>query len=74
MQSPPLFPTSLVGSLAQPEWLIDRARRAGTIRADATATDIGMLMCGVSATMAYPASGFDWRRHLDLLIDMLRPR
>jgi AcrR family transcriptional regulator len=54
--------------------LIDRARRAGTIRADATATDIGMLMCGVSATMAHPASGFDWRRHLELLIDMLRPR
>jgi AcrR family transcriptional regulator len=54
--------------------LIDRARQAGTIRADATATDIGMLMCGVSATMAHPASGFDWRRHLELLIDMLRPR
>jgi AcrR family transcriptional regulator len=54
--------------------LIDRARRAGTIRADATATDIGMLMCGVSATMAHPASGFDWRRHLDLVIDGLRPR
>jgi hypothetical protein len=31
-----------------------------------------MLMCGVSATMAHPAPGFDWRRHLDLLIDMLR--
>ena len=54
--------------------LIDRARDAGTIRADAAATDIGMLMCGVSATMAHPASGFDWRRHLDLLIDALRPR
>lgn len=54
--------------------LIDRARDAGTIRADATATDIGMLMCGLSATMAHPESGFDWRRHLDLLIDMLRPR
>lgn len=54
--------------------LIDRARRAGTIRADATATDIGMLMCGLSATMAHPASGFDWRRHLDLAIDGLRPR
>ena len=54
--------------------LIDRARRAGTIRADATATDIGMLMCGLSATMAHPAPGFDWRRHLDLIVDMLRPR
>ncbi len=54
--------------------LIDRGRRAGSIRADATATDIAMLMCGVSATMAHPASGFDWRRHLDILIDTLRPR
>ncbi len=54
--------------------LIDRARSAGTIRADATATDIGMVMCGVSATMAHPASGFDWRRHLELSIEMLRAR
>jgi AcrR family transcriptional regulator len=54
--------------------LIDRARRAGTIRSDTTATDIAMLMCGLSATMAHPDSGFDWRRHLDLMIDMLRRR
>src|SRR6266705_1411577 len=27
--APPLLPTSLVGSYAQPEWLIDRARLAG---------------------------------------------
>ncbi len=51
--------------------LIDRARGAGTIRADIVPTDIGMLMCGLSATMAHPAPGFDWRRHLDLVIDML---
>ena len=25
----PLFPTSLVGSYAQPEWLLDRAKLAG---------------------------------------------
>ncbi|MGH3356305.1 MAG: uroporphyrinogen decarboxylase family protein [Nocardioidaceae bacterium] len=29
MQTLPLFPTSLVGSYAQPDWLIDRARLAG---------------------------------------------
>jgi 5-methyltetrahydropteroyltriglutamate--homocysteine methyltransferase len=29
MQTLPLFPTSLVGSYAQPEWLIDRAKLAG---------------------------------------------
>ena len=56
------------------EPLIDRARLAGAIREDVTAMDIAMLMCGVSATMAYPTSGFDWRRHLELLIDTLRSR
>src|SRR3954451_1546391 len=29
METLPLFPTSLVGSYAQPEWLIDRAKLAG---------------------------------------------
>ena len=28
----PLLPTSLVGSYAQPEWLIDRAKLAGASR------------------------------------------
>jgi AcrR family transcriptional regulator len=54
--------------------LVKRARRAGTIRADVTETDIGMLMCGLSATMARSIQGFDWRRHLELIVDMLRAR
>lgn len=54
--------------------LIERAKVAGTIRADTMPTDIGMAMCGVSAVMAHPAPGFDWERHLDLVIDALRPR
>jgi AcrR family transcriptional regulator len=52
--------------------LIVRAQRAGTMRPDVGATDIAMLMCGVSATMAHSSPGFDWRRHLKLVIDMLR--
>jgi AcrR family transcriptional regulator len=56
------------------EALLTRARRAGTIRSDAHATDIAMLMCGVCSTMGRDAPGFDWRRHLDLAIDALRPR
>jgi AcrR family transcriptional regulator len=52
--------------------LIARARRAGTIRPDVQASDIGMLMCGVCSTMGRSAPGFDWRRHLDLVIDILR--
>jgi AcrR family transcriptional regulator len=53
--------------------LIARARRAGTIRQDVDANDIAMLMCGVCSTMG-GKPGFDWRRHLDLVIDMLRAR
>jgi AcrR family transcriptional regulator len=54
--------------------LIARAQLAGAMRSDITATDIGMLMCGVSATMAHTGPGFEWHRHLDLAIDMLRAR
>jgi len=56
------------------EALIARAQRAGTMRPDVRATDIAMLMCGVSATMAHSGPGFDWHRHLELAIDMLRKR
>lgn len=56
------------------EELIARAQRAGTMRPDLRATDIAMLMCGVSATMAHSIPGFDWHRHLELAIDMLRAR
>ncbi len=51
--------------------LIERARRAGTIRPDIEAIDIGMLMCGVCGAMG-ARPGFDWRRHVDLVIDVLR--
>jgi AcrR family transcriptional regulator len=53
--------------------LIERARRAGTIRPDIEPMDIAMLMCGVCTTMS-PREGFDWHRHLQLVIDVLRPR
>jgi AcrR family transcriptional regulator len=54
--------------------LMARAQRAGTLRPDVRATDIGMLMCGVSSTMAHKIPGFDWHRHLELVIDMLRAK
>ena len=53
--------------------LTGRARRAGTIRPGTEATDIAMLICGVVSVMG-PRPGFDWRRHLDLVIDTLRVR
>jgi AcrR family transcriptional regulator len=54
--------------------LIARARSAGTVRPDLRATDIGMLMCGVCSSMSFSVPGFDWRRHLELVIETLRPR
>jgi AcrR family transcriptional regulator len=54
--------------------LIARARRAGTIRQDVAANDIAMLMCGLCSTMGRRVPGFDWRRHLDLVVDVLRAR
>src|SRR5579859_1591058 len=53
--------------------LIERARRAGTIRPGIEAIDIAMLICGVVSAMG-PRPGFDWRRHLDLMTDTLRMR
>jgi AcrR family transcriptional regulator len=52
--------------------LMGRAQEAGTMRRDIGVDDIPMLMCGVSATMTHTAPGFDWHRHLDLVIAMLR--
>lgn len=52
--------------------LIDRAKRDRTIRPDIEALDVAMLMCGVCTTMG-ARQEFDWRRHLDLVIDVLMP-
>ncbi len=54
------------------EQLLARAQRAGSMRRDVSASDIAMLMCGVSATMAHPDPRFDWHRHLELVIGGLR--
>ncbi len=59
--------------IAITEELVARARRAGTIRPDIGGLDIAMLMCGVCSTMS-EKPGFDWRRHLDLVVEMLRAR
>jgi AcrR family transcriptional regulator len=52
--------------------LVERAQRAGTLRADFSVEEIPMLMCAVSSTMGHPAGQFDWRRHLELVLDALR--
>jgi AcrR family transcriptional regulator len=60
--------------IALTDELITRAQRAGTMRPDVSAIDIPMLMCGVCATMAHTKAHFNWRRHLELIIDSLRAR
>ncbi len=50
--------------------LIDRAQTAGTMRADFSVQDMPMLMCGVSSAMAH--EGWDWRRHMEIVLDGLR--
>jgi AcrR family transcriptional regulator len=50
--------------------LIARAQEAGVMRRDFGVDDIPMLMCGLSSTMGVP--GYDWRRHLEIIISGLR--
>lgn len=54
--------------------IIARASADGAIRADLRYSDLEMLMCGVTATMYFnPGSAPDWRRHLELTLDAMRP-
>ncbi len=53
------------------EELIARAQRTGSMRPDIDSADIGMLMCGVGSTMTHSARGFEWRRHLELVVETL---
>jgi len=56
--------------------VIERGRAAGVIRPDFTIGDVPMLMCGLCSTMANggPSPTFDWRRHLELMLDGIRTR
>jgi AcrR family transcriptional regulator len=54
--------------------LIKRAQRQGKLRKDFRVEELGMLMGGLCATMGdngYPVE-FDWRRHLEIMLDGLR--
>jgi len=56
------------------EKLIKGAIASGGLRADFRVEDIGLVMCGVSATMARTGPAGNWRRHLEIIIDGLRAR
>jgi len=55
---------------------VERARAAGVIRPDFTIDDVPMIMCGLCSTMADggPGGAYDWRRHLELMLDGIRAR
>ncbi|MEU4575204.1 MULTISPECIES: TetR/AcrR family transcriptional regulator [Nonomuraea] len=50
--------------------LLDRGRAAGSVRDDATVTDVYMIVCGLAAVIR-TGSG-DWRRFVRLALDALR--
>jgi AcrR family transcriptional regulator len=50
--------------------LLARARTAGAVRADATAEDVQLMMCGLGSVMQW--DGEQWRRYLELMLDGLR--
>jgi AcrR family transcriptional regulator len=56
--------------------IVKRAQAAGVVRPDFGVEDVPMIMCGVCSTMApgYGREDWDWRRHLELLLDGIRAR
>jgi AcrR family transcriptional regulator len=56
--------------------LMEPAQAAGLMRADATAQDVGAIMCGLGhvATAQRAGAPLDWRRYLTIALDGLRAR
>jgi AcrR family transcriptional regulator len=52
--------------------LVARAKAAGELVPDFEAQDIPMLMCGVCAAIDKRHDGWDWRRHLELILRGMR--
>jgi AcrR family transcriptional regulator len=48
--------------------IVARAHAAGTLAPDFVAEEIPMVMCGVCATMGHDKPGWDWRRHMELIL------
>ena len=56
--------------------VVQEAIADGELRSDFVISDLGLLMCGVCASMGRgaPAGMGDWRRHLMIVVDGLRAR
>jgi AcrR family transcriptional regulator len=53
--------------------VIRRGQDAGVIRRDFRVEEIPMIMCGVTTSMSQHAD-WDWRRHLEIVLDGIRAR
>ena len=61
-----------VGLAQSTNTLMERAKAQGTMRLDATETDVPMMMCGASSVMRLSPTADAWRRYLTLMLDGLR--
>jgi AcrR family transcriptional regulator len=61
-----------VGLARSTDALMERAKAQGKMRADATQTDVPMMMCGASSVMRLSPTPDAWRRYLTLMLDGLR--
>jgi AcrR family transcriptional regulator len=52
--------------------LVKRAKAAGELTPEFRAEEIPMVMCGVCAAIDRRKAGWDWRRHLELIIRGMR--
>ena len=72
---PRLMPTSsegCVGMIDNPAQTQASQRRSeGSLRPDLAVSDIGMVMCGLASGIG---RGFDWHRHLEIMLDGFRGR
>ena len=63
----------MVEYMALSSKLVADAKAAGELTPDFEAEDIPMLMCGVCAAIDKRHDGWDWRRHLELILRGMRP-
>jgi len=56
--------------------IMERAIADGTLRADATVSDIPLMMAGLGRVVSEPAKamGLSWERYMELMLDGLRAR
>jgi hypothetical protein len=52
--------------------LVERAKAAGELAPEFDAQDIPMVMCGVCAAIDKGHDGWDWHRHLELILRGMR--